>query len=114
MHQRISAMLDIPGLQQIRELRFFAGWDGYVAAEKVKAAEDSIRSLIDALVALGPEGSKRSVRREVQACVERFNELDDGWICTIEREDIVERLGHIVNLCGLDGSAEWVDDGRNW
>ncbi len=107
-------MLDIPGLQQFRGQRFFAGWDGYVAAEKVQASEDSIRSLIDALVALGPRGSKRTVRREVRACVERFNELDDGWICTIEREGIVECLGQIVDLCGMDGSAEWVDDGRDW
>jgi hypothetical protein len=107
-------MQDIPGLQQVRERRFFEGWDGYVAAEKVTASEDSIRSLIDALVALGPKGSKRTVRREVRHCVERFNELDEGWICTIEREDIVECLGQIVDLCGMDGSAEWVDEGRNW
>jgi hypothetical protein len=107
-------MLDIPGLQQFRGQRFFEGWDGYVAAEKVKASEDSIRTLIDALVSLGSDGVKKAVRRAVRQCVERFNEMDGGWICTIEREDIVECLGRIVDLCGMDGSAEWVDDGRDW
>jgi hypothetical protein len=107
-------MLDIAALQQYRQERFFAGWDGYVPDQKVKASEESIRTLIDALVALGPKGSKRTVRKEVRACVERFNDLDEGWICTIEREDIVECLGHIVDLCGMDGTAEWVDDGRDW
>lgn len=107
-------MLDIPGLRRLREQPQFDGWAGYVPAGKVRAAEDAIRALVDALAALGPDGSLRAVRREVRRCVERFNELDDGWICTIEREDIVDGLGRLVDLCGMDGTAEWVDDGREW
>jgi hypothetical protein len=107
-------MIDIAALTRFREQRFFNGWDGYVGAEAVDASEEAIRSLIDTLIALGPEGSEAAVRHEVGQCVERFNELDDGWICTIEREDICECLANVVDLCGLDGSADWVDDGRDW
>jgi hypothetical protein len=50
----------------------------------------------------------------VRRCVKRFNKLDDGWICTIEREDICDCLAQIVDLCGMDGSADWVDEDRDW
>jgi len=53
-------------------------------------------------------------RTAVDACVRRFNDLnDDGWICTIEREDIYEQIGRVIDLCGFDYREEWVGE-RDW
>jgi hypothetical protein len=107
-------MLDIAALRRLREERFFAAWDGCVPSESVEASEQAIRSLLDDLVALGPAASKEEVRHSVHQCVERFNGLDRGWICTIEREDICDCLARIVEHCGMDSSAEWIAENREW
>ena len=106
-------MADIPPLQRFREQRFFDGWDGFVAPECVEASETSVRRLIENLIALGPKPTEEEVRRVVDACVRRFNDLDDGWICTIEREDIYEQIGRIVGACGFDCQEDWLRE-RDW
>jgi len=70
--------------------------------------------LIDNLIALGPAAHRALMRGAVHDCVERFNELDQGWIHTIEREDICDCLSRVVELCGLDGSADWIGEDREW
>jgi len=70
------------------------GWDGHVDAERVKAAGAAIRRLVD-------------------ACIEKFNDLDDGWIRTIGRDDIAERVGQAIDLAGFEGDEEWLGD-RDW
>lgn len=107
-------MFDIDGLRRARKERFFAAWDGRVAAKAVEAAEEAIRSLIDGLIALGPCGTETDVREKVDQCVEQFNQLDNGWITTIERDDIGDCLSRIVGLCGMDRSADWVAENRVW
>jgi hypothetical protein len=106
-------MADIATLQRLREGRFFDGWDGFVAPEHVEASEASLRRLIDDLIALGPKPTEEAARRAVDACVRRFNDLDDGWICTIEREDIYEQVGRVVDACGFDCQEDWLDE-RDW
>src|SRR5579859_1238666 len=105
-------MLDIAALGQFRERRFFAAWDGSVANDLVAASEKSIRLLIDRLIALGPAAAESAVQQAIHDCVEHFNELDQGWICTIEREDICDCLSRVVEYCGLDGSADWIAENR--
>ena len=109
-----TPMLDIAALRKFRDGRFFATWDGHVPPESVETSERTVRSLVDSLIALGPAGSESQVRQEVRQCVERFNELDQGWICTIEREDICDCLERIVEHCGIDASAEWIAENREW
>ena len=107
-------MADIAGLRRLREERFFDGWDEFVEAERVAASEASVRRLIDDLIALGPELSEEAARAAVDECVRRFNALDDdGWICTIEREDIYEQVGRVIDLCGFEYGGEWVGE-RDW
>jgi hypothetical protein len=106
-------MADISPLQGLREQRFFDGWDTFVTPERVEASEASIRRLIDDLIALGANPSEAAVRRAVEACVRRFNDLDDGWICTIEREDIYEQVGRAVEACGFDCQEDWLQ-ARDW
>lgn len=107
-------MADIAGLRRLRDERFFAGWDEFVSRERIATSEASLRSLIDDLIALGPKLSEDAARTAVDACVRRFNALDDeGWICTIEREDIYEQVGRAIDLCGFEYSEEWVGE-RDW
>ena len=100
-------------LQRLRKERFFEGWDGSVSPEHVAASEDILRRLIDDLLALGPGPTEKAARRAVDACVRRFNKIDDGWICTIEREDISEQIGRVVDACGFDCEEDWLDE-RDW
>jgi hypothetical protein len=106
-------MADIAALQRLRAERFFGGWDGFIAPEHVEASEASVRRLIDDLIALGPNPTEEAARRAVDTCVRRFNDLDDGWICTIEREDICEQFGRVVGACGFDCQEEWLHE-REW
>ena len=106
-------MAKIAALKKLRAERFFEGWDGFVDAALVKKSEASIVRLIDDLVALGQKMTEKAARKAVDACVRRFNRMDDGWICTIEREDIYEQVCHVVDLCGFDCQEEWLGE-RDW
>ncbi|MEW4571146.1 hypothetical protein AB1L88_25020 [Tautonia sp. JC769] len=107
-------MADRAALQRLREGRFFKGWDGAVASDRVEASEASMRQLIDALLAAGPEIDEDEARDAVGDCIDRFNELDDeGWINTIEREEIAEQIGRVVGLCGFEFDEDWLDE-RDW
>jgi len=108
-----APMTDTTALQRLRGERFFDGWDGYVTPENVSASEASVRQLVDDLIALGPEATEEATRQAVSECVRRFNDLDTGWICTIEREDIYEQIGQVVDACGFDCQEDWLYD-RDW
>jgi len=49
---------------------------------------------------------KSVLRHLVRKSVLQFNELNDGWICTIEREDICEELDRVIELCGFSSDDE--------
>jgi hypothetical protein len=111
-------MSDLPGLLKRGEQRAFADWDDFVPRELAAKSDEAIRQLIGRLAALGSEPTREQVQEEIDWCVQRFNELDNSspnsWICTIEREDICEVLGELLDLCGYDGSEEeWLRD-RTW
>src|SRR5262249_2884659 len=99
--------------KRLHEQRFFDGWDGFVAQEHIEASESSVRRLVDDLITLGPHALEEAVRQAVDECVRRFNDIDDGWICTIEREDIYEQLSRVVDVCGFDCQEGWLDK-RDW
>jgi hypothetical protein len=57
------------------------------------------------------------LRYALRRTVERFNEPDEetgGFIDTIEREDICERLYDLVHLTRLEGLDEVADSWRDW
>lgn len=103
-------MVDVAALRAYRERRSFAEWDGYVASEHVAASERSIRRLLGDLIALDPPATEQDARRAVDECVRRFNTLDDGWVCTIEREAIGDCIHDVVGLCGFAWSEDWLDE----
>jgi hypothetical protein len=106
-------MPDVTRLREWRERRFFEAWDGFVPEERICASEASIRQLIDDLLALGPAATETAARRAVDECVRRFNDLDNGWICTIERETIGDSIYDIVERCGFEWDEDWLDE-RDW
>jgi hypothetical protein len=106
-------MADVAVLRRLRSERFFSAWDEFLSAEHVTASEESVGRLIDDLLALGRNPSEQAARQAVSACVCRFNDMDDGWICTLEREDIYEQIGRVVDACGFDYQEDWVD-AREW
>lgn len=107
-------MADIVGLERIRNERFFVNWDEFVSPERVAASEANIRRLVDDLLALGHELAEEAARAAVDDCVRRFNALDDdGWICTLEREDIYEQIGRAIDLCGFEYGEDWASN-RDW
>jgi hypothetical protein len=106
-------MADLAALQRLRDQRFFESWDDFIAPERVKASEASVQRLIDDLVVLGPQPTEEATRQAVQECVRRFNMIDDGWICTIEREDIYEQIGRVVDACGFNYQEDWLHE-RDW
>lgn len=107
-------MADIAGMQRLTDNRFFPNWDQFVDPDRIAASEASIRRLVDDVISLGSELSEDAARAKVDACVRRFNDLDEeGWICTDEREDIYDQVGQIIDLCGLEYDEDWVAE-RNW
>jgi len=104
---------DIDALNRRREQPLPAEWVGNVAGEHIESATGALRQLIDDVVALGPHPQEQAVRAAVDQCVRRLNDLDDGWITTIEREDLCESIYKIVELAGLEGDEDWVEE-REW
>ena len=105
--------MNIDALKQLRDTRFFEAWDGFVSAERVNASEQIMRELVDTLVAADFPAGEPAVRQAVQVAVARFNQADDGWIDTIEREDICDQLSELVEVAGFSCEDDWLG-GREW
>ena len=106
-------MSDLEALKQRRQSPRFREWKGSVADDTIAAAVGSIDELIDRVVSLGGAPNEDDVRQAVSECVTRFNHLDDGWITTIEREDIADAILGVVELSGFEADEDWIDD-REW
>ena len=108
-------------LAQLREYRkrLSGGKDAYfrdwpISPQTREACWQNLADTVDGLIALGPQASAEDASDTLRRCVERYNELDDGFICTIEREQLCDILYEIGDLCGLDSEEEWVDEWRDW
>jgi hypothetical protein len=62
----------------------------------------------------GPDAPEGAASDILRGCVERYNDLDDGYIGTIEREELCDLLDQVGELCGLDSGEGWVDEWRDW
>jgi len=94
-----------PPKQTLHELRQrpFKSWEGYLDATDLRAARKAIRATIDALLALGPEAPEPLQLNVLRWCTERFYEFDDdnGWVGTLEREDVCAFLDEVAAAVGL-------------
>lgn len=91
---------------------FFHDWP--VDQTVREACWKNLADTVDALIALGPKADVEDATEVLRRCIERYNELDDGFICTIEREELCDILYEIGDLCGLDSEDDWVDEWRDW
>jgi hypothetical protein len=91
---------------------YFTDWP--ITPEQREACWLALAETVDALVALGPKGSVEDATEALRRCVERYNDLDEGFICTIEREELCDILHELGDLCGLDSAEDWLDEWRDW
>jgi hypothetical protein len=104
---------DIAALKLHRSKPLFAEWAGHVSDDRIESVSGALRELIDDLIALGPDPEEDDAREAVDKCVRQLNDLDDGWITTIEREDLCEAIYKIVDLAGFEGDEDWTEE-RDW
>lgn len=91
---------------------YFGEWP--ITSEQREACRLTLVQTVDALIALGPRGSVEDATGVLRRCVERYNELDEGFICTIEREELCDILYELGDFCRLDSKEDWVDGWREW
>jgi hypothetical protein len=91
---------------------YFSDWP--ITREQREACWQALAEAVDALIALGPRGSVEDATGVLRRCVEQYNEIDEGFICTIEREELCDILYELGDLCGLDSEEDWVDEWRDW
>ena len=101
--------MDIEQLRQVRAEIGFPDWP-----EQREAVEDLLRGTVDALLALGPSAGEAAVMDRLRAAVGRLNEMDDGFIGTLEAEDLCNALYRIGEAAGVSLDEEWVDEHRDW
>jgi hypothetical protein len=113
--------LDMDGLKGLADGRFFADWEDSVAfnpPEAVAASQAVMQKTVHKLLELGPVARIDAVMAVLRECIEAFNDLDThwgegGWICTLERDDILEEFYRVVELTGMGYQAD-LDDGTIW
>jgi hypothetical protein len=103
-------------LEDLRRQTPFPSWTGYVELAVLRAARRIIRDTIDALIERGPEAPEPLRIDEMHHCIERFNALDaeEGFIATIEREDICGLLDELAGLIDLDDYDDCLTSRRDW
>jgi hypothetical protein len=106
--------LPSPGLHEMARQAAFKSWRGYVDAEILQESRAIVRATIRALLALGPDAPAAAKLDVIRECVEGFNDIDDGWICTIEREDICELIDELGARVDLDDFGEELEAWRDW
>ena len=84
---------------------YFVDWP--VEPEQREACWENLAQTLDALIALGKRGTVEDATEIFRQCVERYNELDEGFICTIEREELCDILYEIGDYCGAANALPW-------
>jgi hypothetical protein len=95
----------------------FLTWDEYPP----KAAKKSCQRIIQSFIRSLDDGSKPLpedfVRQKLKECVQAINRLDseqNGFVETIEREDLCDVLEVVLNAAKFPGLMENVEDWRDW
>jgi hypothetical protein len=102
-------------LVKLREANFLKGWSPSLSEEEVSKIRAIIEKGIDELIQISDRGSKDEKLSILKTIVININEADEGFICTIEREDLCEFLFEVGEAVGVDGdSVEDVLSERDW
>ena len=109
----------MPTLQEMQKRTPFTSWEGYTDEEAIEDSRAVYRETIQSLIELGPEPDRERVLAILGQYVEAFNALDakyDGYIETIERENICDTVEEMAAACGLQGIRcdDVPGEGRDW
>ena len=101
--------------QMLRE-RIFATWSSMWPPRVVKEARRIVRDATRDLIVLQAKGTKRQRTSVLKRIVTELNALDDveGFIETVEREEIVARIDALAALVGLSNEDEALTGHRDW
>ena len=107
--------MDVDRLKVLRSAAFLEQWTPGVSKGDVEKTRSIIERGIDEIVGLGPEASESACVEVLRAIVRALNEADDGFICTLEREDLCDFLFAIGGRAGVRESAvQEVLEERDW
>jgi hypothetical protein len=112
--RRAYKPLPQPLLSELVKQTPLKSWGRFVEAEVLQEARAIVRATMRALLALGPDAATAARLDVIRECVENFNDIDDGWICTIEREDICDLLHELAARVDLDDYDEALTCWRDW
>ena len=107
--------MDIAQLEELKRSELLSEWMDYVDEADVLACRKILRDTIDKLLDAGPKKVTELGPSIITEAVRALNEIDTGFICTIEREDLCEFFEDLGEQCGL--SAEDIEEAlenREW
>jgi len=100
-------------LAELRQSRFFEGWDEFVPARVTRAARKIAREAVDGLIELGARPTKKKATPILRKFIESFNDMCTD-IDTISREEILELFDQMVDAAKLKGCDELAEQWRDF
>jgi hypothetical protein len=107
--------MDEESLKGLRTLAFLGDWAPSVAASDIADVRRILTKALDELIVLGPTSSSDQRLDVLRSAVTGLNALDYTFICSLEREDLVDHffsLGTAAEI-GEDSIDEAVEH-REW
>jgi len=115
--RRRRECLDRVSLEELGRKERFRHWEGYVPDAALEATREVFRDTVVSIIGLGASPPEELVLEKLEACIEALNALDvelEGFILTMEREDICEEFEEIVHASGLGHYQDLADRWRDW
>lgn len=103
-------------LEGMRDERPFSSWTARCGAEVVGRLQRIFRVAAEQLIAVGEGGDQESCAAVLEGVIDALNELDGsrGFIESVERDALVERIEELASLVGLDNRDERLTAHRDW
>jgi hypothetical protein len=84
--------MDVASLEGLRTMAFLGDWAPSVQPSDIADVRRILTTALDELVALGPTSSSDQRLDVLRRAVAALNALDYTFICSLEREDLVDHL----------------------
>jgi hypothetical protein len=84
--------MDVAILKGLRTLAFLGDWMPSVSPSDIADVRRILTTALDELIALGPISSSDQRLDVLRSAVAALNALDNTFICSIEREDLVDHF----------------------
>lgn len=104
-------------LETLLKREFFEKWDKYPSEEAKQDSQKIMKETIERLIYATADAEESIKIAHLENCILCFNTIDtkyDGFIETIEREDICEEFESIVYACNLGHMQDLADEWRDW